>query len=119
MSLTTRAYQNGQSTAAGFGIDQIPHYVGEVESAVWIDLWDYILRVADSSDALRDLANTIMKKISSWAAIIAIPTLVTGYFGMNVTYPSFGQSIGVVVSAVLVVGAYVGLYALFRKVDWL
>ena len=25
-----------------------------------------------------------MKKVTSWAAIIAVPTLITGYYGMNV-----------------------------------
>lgn len=98
------------------------------------DVYDQVLRVADSSDALRDVSNTIMetslslrdyrqnqimKQVSSWAAIIAIPTLVTGYFGMNVPYPTFGEPIGVVVSAVLLVGASGGLYALFRKIGWL
>ena len=28
--------------------------------------------------------NTVMKKVTSWAAIIAVPTAVTGYYGMNV-----------------------------------
>ena len=45
-----------------------------------------------------------MKKVSSWAAIIAVPALVTGYYGMNVPYPGSGKDWGVVVSTALMVG---------------
>ena len=59
------------------------------------DVYDHILRVSESTDALRDLVSTIvetnlslrdyrqnqvMKKVTSWAAIIAVPTLITGYY---------------------------------------
>ena len=98
------------------------------------DVYDHILRVSESSDSLRDLVSTIVetnlslrdyrqnqivKKVSSWAAIIAVPALVTGYYGMNVPYPGFAQTWGVVVSTALMVGASVGLYRLFRRIDWL
>jgi magnesium transporter len=98
------------------------------------DVYDHILRVNDSSDSLRDLVSTIVetnislrdyrqnlivKKVSSWAAIIAVPALVTSYYGMNVPYPGFSQPWGVVASGVLTVGASVGLYWVFRRVGWL
>ena len=35
--------------------------------------------------------NTIMKKLTSYTALIAIPTAVTGFYGQNVPYPGFGQ----------------------------
>ena len=74
------------------------------------DLYDHVLRVVESTDALRDLVativetnlslrdyrqNQIMKKVTSWAAIIAVPTLVTGFYGMNVPYPGFARHWGV------------------------
>ena len=35
--------------------------------------------------------NLIMKQVTSWAAIIAVPAVITGYYGMNVlTYPEVG-----------------------------
>ncbi|MCU1503428.1 MAG: Permease, MFS-type [Ilumatobacteraceae bacterium] len=98
------------------------------------DVYDHILRVSESTDALRDLVSTIvetnlslrdyrqnqvMKKVTSWAAIIAVPTLITGFYGMNVPYPGFGQESGVVVSATLMALLSSGLYVLFRKRDWL
>ena len=58
------------------------------------DVYDHILRISESSDSLRDLVtaivetnfslrdyrqNLIVKKVSGWAAIIAVPALITGY----------------------------------------
>jgi magnesium transporter len=98
------------------------------------DVYDHILRVSESSESLRDLVSTIVetnlslrdyrqnqivKKVSSWAAIIAVPALVTGFYGMNVPYPGFQEPWGVAASAVLMIGACVGLYWLFRRIDWL
>ena len=90
--------------------------------------------MSESTDSLRDLVSTIvetnlslrdyrqnqvMKKVTSWAAIIAVPTLMTGWYGMNVPYPGFGQQWGVALSAVLVVVISSALYLLFRKRDLL
>jgi magnesium transporter len=98
------------------------------------DIYDHILRVSESSDSLRDLVativetnlslrdyrqNQIVKKVSSWAAIIAVPALITGYYGMNVPYPGSGHLWGVVASTILMVGASAGLYLLFRSQYWL
>ena len=98
------------------------------------DVYDHILRVSESSDSLRDLVSTIVetnlslrdyrqnqivKKVSSWAAIIAVPALITGYYGMNVPYPGSGHVWGVIVSTALMVVVSGGLYVLFRRADWL
>ncbi len=98
------------------------------------DVYDHVLRVTESTDALRDLVSTIvetnlslrdyrqnqvMKKVTSWAAIIAVPTLVTGYYGMNVPFPGFARHWGVVLSALLIVVLSTALYWSFRKRDWL
>ncbi|HUP76124.1 MAG TPA: magnesium transporter CorA family protein [Acidimicrobiales bacterium] len=98
------------------------------------DVYDHILRVTESTDALRDLVGTIvetnlslrdyrqnqvMKKVTSWAAIIAVPTLITGYYGMNLPYPGSGKDWGVMVSAALIVLVSGSLYAVFRRREWL
>ena len=98
------------------------------------DVYDHILRVSESSDSLRDLVGTIVetnlslrdyrqnlivKKVSSWAAIIAVPALVTGYYGMNVPYPGSGSTWGVVASTVLMAVLSFVLYRVFRRRDWL
>ena len=98
------------------------------------DVYDHVLRVSESADSLRDLVSTIVetnlslrdyrqnlivKKVSGWAAIIAVPALITGYFGMNVPFPTSQTELGVVLSALFIVGASTGLYVLFRRLDWL
>jgi magnesium transporter len=99
------------------------------------DVFDHVLRAADWTDALRDLVSTIlethltiqgnrmneiMKKVTSWAAIAAVPTVITGYYGMNVlTYPKAGSDSGGVVAVVLMVTLVGALYVMFRRKDWL
>ena len=98
------------------------------------DVYDHILRVSESTEALRDLVSTIvetnlslrdyrqnqsMKMVTSWAAIIAVQTLVTGFYGMNVPYPGAGRTSGVVAAIVLIVVLSGSLYVAFRKRDWL
>ena len=98
------------------------------------DVYDHVLRVNESTDSLRDLVSTIvetnislrdyrqnqvMKKVTSWAAIIAVPTLITGWYGMNVPYPGFAKDWGVWLAAALTFGMSGGLYVLFRRRGWL
>ena len=60
-----------------------------------------------------------MKKVTSWAAIIAVPTLITGYYGMNVPYPTSGETSGVYVSVGLMAAMAGALYLVFKRKDWL
>jgi magnesium transporter len=98
------------------------------------DLSDHVLHAVESTETLRDsitsvfdtnmsLADTrmnnVMKKLTSWAAIIAVPTAVTGFYGQNVPYPGFGHEWGFWVSVVLIVVIALALYGSFRKRDWL
>jgi magnesium transporter len=98
------------------------------------DVYDHVLRATEWTESLRDLVSTvldtnlaiqgnrqnaIMKKVTSWAAIIAVPTAVTGFYGMNVPYPGFGQHSGVVTSTLLLAVLSGGLYLLFKRLDWL
>jgi magnesium transporter len=100
----------------------------------WVMLAEQHDRVANAADALREALssifdtslaladvrmNQIMKKLSGWAAIIAVPTLVTSFVGMNVGFPLHGSSIGFWVYFLLMVTAGVVLYLIFRARDWL
>ena len=60
-----------------------------------------------------------MKKVTSWAAIIAIPTAVTGFYGQNVPYPGFQSVAGFWTSTAIILVMATALYLLFRKRDWL
>jgi magnesium transporter len=98
------------------------------------DLYDHVLRAAEWTESLRDMVstvfethlslqdarlNTVMKKLTGWAAIIAVPTAITGFYGQNVPFPGFEHTVGFVTSSVLLVSAMVLLYALFKRRDWL
>lgn len=98
------------------------------------DLYDHALRAAEWTESIRDMItsafetnlslqdarlNTVMKKLASWAAIIAVPTAVTGWFGQNVPYPGFSAPLGLWLSVALVCVGSVGLYAMFKRRDWL
>jgi magnesium transporter len=98
------------------------------------DLYDHVLRASDWADNLRDLLatvretqltiqgnrmNLIMKKVTSWAAIIAVPTAVTGFYGQNVPYPGFDSQHGFWTSTGLILGLSALLYLAFKRQDWL
>jgi magnesium transporter len=98
------------------------------------DALDHVLYAADQIESLRDLIatirdtqlnlqgnrmNMIMKKVTSWAGIIAVPTLITGIYGQNVPFPGVDQPLGAWLSTVAIVLASVGLYVVFKKKDWL
>jgi magnesium transporter len=98
------------------------------------DLYDHVLRAAEWTESLRDIIssifetnlsladarmNAVMKKLTSWAAIIAVPTAITGYFGQNVPYPGFSESSGFWLSVATIVIAASGLWLLFKRKDWL
>jgi magnesium transporter len=63
--------------------------------------------------------NTIMKKLTAWAAIIAVPTAVTGFYGQNVPFPGFANRLGFLVSTAIIVVAVVALYITFKRKEWL
>jgi magnesium transporter len=100
----------------------------------YADLYDHAIRAAEWTESLRDMItsifetnmsltdtrmNVIMKKLTSWAAIIAVPTAVTGFFGQNVPYPGFGERFGFWESLTLMIVIALVLYATFRRKDWL
>ena len=76
--------------------------------------------IVETNLSLRDFRqNQVMKQVTSWAAIIAVPTLITGYYGMNVRYPGINTTWGFLVSMVLLIGCSVALFTVFRKKGWL
>ncbi len=98
------------------------------------DLYDHVLRASEWTESLRDMVttvfetnlslqdarlNTVMKKLTGWAAIIAVPTAVTGWFGQNVPYPGFGAPSGLIATTAIIVVMGAGLYVVFRRKGWL
>jgi magnesium transporter len=63
--------------------------------------------------------NEIMKKLTAYAAIVAVPTAVTGFFGQNVPYPGFGTHAGLIGSVTVMVALAGTLWVMFRRRGWL
>ena len=101
---------------------------------VYADLYDHVLRVSEWTESLRDMVttvfetnlslqdarlNTVMKKLTGWAAIIAVPTAITGFYGQNVLYPGIETVGGFVTSTAIIAVLVIVLFVMFKKRDWL
>src|SRR5215470_3996710 len=110
------------------------HLRDETLAPYYEDVYDHALRTAESVDAARDRVdriadtqlneqgaelNEITKRLAAWAAIIAVPTAVTGFYGQNVPYPGFGHVAGFWTSTLIIVGVSALLYVIFRRKGWL
>ena len=100
----------------------------------YADLYDHVLRASEWTESLRDMVstvfetnlslqdarlNTVMKKLTSWAAIIAVPTAITGFYGQNVNYPGIQTFGGFVTSSTIILLLVGVLYVSFKRRDWL
>ena len=111
------------------------HIVTDDLMPYYQDIYDHVLRAPPEwTESLRDLVNSILetnltiqgnrlnvitKKVTSWAAIIAVPTFITGFYGMNVPYPGFCRQAGFAASIAIMVIAGLVLYIVFKRKDWL
>ncbi len=110
------------------------HLVDGALTPYYQDVHDHTLRTAETVDAASDRVdriastqlneqsaqlNEITKKLAAWAAIIAVPTAITGFYGQNVPYPGFGQFGGFLSSCVVMVLLAGGIYLYLRRKGWL
>ncbi|MDQ1682380.1 MAG: magnesium transporter [Frankiaceae bacterium] len=110
------------------------HVLDDTMTPYYQDVYDHVLRATEWTESLRDLVTTIlethltmqsnrmnmiMKKVTSWAAIIAVPTAITGFYGQNVPYPGFSKVEGFWTSSGLIVLLSGGLYWAFRRREWI
>lgn len=103
--------------------------------AYFRDVSDHLLRAKEQIAAFDELLNSIlqahlaqvtvaqnedMRKITAWAAIIAIPTMVCGLYGMNFDYmPELRWTYGYPLVIGVISVACVTLYRGFRRSGWL
>jgi magnesium transporter len=110
------------------------HVVPSAMTPLYQDLYDHVLRATEWTESLRDLVatiqetrialqgnrlNEVMKKLTSWAAIIAVPTAVTGFYGMNVPYPGMSHHSGFVACVIILLVTSAGLFGIFKWRDWI
>jgi magnesium transporter len=98
------------------------------------DVHDHLLRVAARVEAIDNLLssaltanlaqvgvrqNEDMRKISAWVAIVALPTMIAGIYGMNFEHmPELGWTLGYPFALALMGACSGGLYVLFRRRGW-
>ena len=96
--------------------DHVQRYIREIES--FRELLTNILSANLTRVSVRQNEDT--RKISAWAAIIAVPTLVSGIYGMNFEHmPELTWTFGYPLALLAMLLACVLLYRQFRRVGWL
>jgi len=111
------------------------HLIPDEMRPYFRDVDDHLLRVTASIREFRELLTQILsanitqasfrqnedvRKISAWAAIIAVPTLISGIYGMNFEHmPELGWRVGYPLALLLMVGLCLALYGQFRRSGWL
>jgi magnesium transporter len=99
------------------------------------DVFDHIIRVADTIDTLRDMLgstmdaylsiqsnrmNMVMKRLTSIATILMSVTLIAGIYGMNFEFmPELHSRYGYVFALLAMWLIGFTLYLYFRKIKWL
>ncbi|MGH8691005.1 MAG: magnesium and cobalt transport protein CorA [Burkholderiales bacterium] len=99
------------------------------------DVYDHLVRINQSIDAARETVNTaiqvalalvnmghgeVTKRLAAYAALVAVPTMVAGVYGMNFEHmPELKWSLGYPLSVAAMVGIDVFLFWRFRKAGWL
>jgi magnesium transporter len=99
------------------------------------DVYDHLIRLNQSVDSLRDMATTgvsvtlslitiqeneVTKRLASYAALIAVPTMVAGIYGMNFQHmPELDWVLGypLALGTMVIIDLY--LFYRFRKAKWL
>ena len=99
------------------------------------DVYDHLLRVSQQLDGLRDMVITalsvnlsmitmgtgeITKRLAAYGALVAVPTLIAGVYGMNFKHmPELDWVWGYPITIALMLGIDGFLFARFRKAGWL
>jgi magnesium transporter len=99
------------------------------------DIHDHLLRTVDTVVGFRDLLTSVldanltqvnvrqnedMRKISAWVAILAVPTMIAGIYGMNFKHmPELEARYGYFVILAVMAAACGTLYGQFKKSGWL
>ena len=111
------------------------HRIPSETHALFRDIHDHVLRISDQvrnidelDEAAMDLRRTAQaemlndatKRLTGWGAIIAVPTLITGVYGMNVgIWPPAGSRWGFYAVLISMVLVCMYLYVYFKKKDWI
>jgi magnesium transporter len=98
------------------------------------DIYDHVIRINEMVDIQRELLTTaleanlsliavaqndVMKRLAGWAAIIAVPTMIAGVYGMNFEFmPELRWPLGYPLALGMMLGACGVLYVYFKRSGW-
>lgn len=110
-------------------------FVGEEMRLYFRDVFDHTLRVNDATDTLREMLTAAMsvnlalvtvaqgevvKRLAGWAGLLAAPTLITSWYGMNFEHmPELAGPYSYPVLIGVTVGVCALLYSLLKRARWL
>jgi magnesium transporter len=109
--------------------------VCENTQAYFRDVTDHLQRIHGTIESIRDMQTTaiqvnlglinlneteVTKKLAAWAAIIAVPTLIAGIYGMNFkNMPEYDFAYGYPIALAAMAAIDFFLYLWFKKIRWL
>ncbi|WP_207514607.1 magnesium/cobalt transporter CorA [Longitalea luteola] len=110
-------------------------YISPETQPYFRDIYDHALRINEMVDNTRELLNTALdanfslisisqndtsRKFAGWAAIIAVPTMVAGFYGMNFKFmPELEWTYGYPLVVLFTICVCVIVYYFFRRSGWL
>jgi magnesium transporter len=122
-----------EATAKLFG-GRVPQLCAALQD-YFRDVYDHLLRLNQAIDSLRDMVttgisvtislisiqeNAVTKRLASYGALVAVPTLIAGVYGMNFqNMPELGWLWGYPLALVMMVGIDLYLFYRFRQAKWL
>jgi magnesium transporter len=99
------------------------------------DVYDHLSRINGAIESIREMHATaitvnialislgeseVTKRLAAWGALITVPTLIAGIFGMNFTHmPELHWAFGYPYAIVLMVGVDLVLFWRFRRAQWI
>jgi magnesium transporter len=99
------------------------------------DVYDHLQRLNQTADSIRDTVataisvnlsmvtlqeNETMKRLAAYAALLAVPTMIAGIYGMNFEHmPELKWRYGYVLSLLVMAGIDVYLFLRFKRAHWL
>jgi magnesium transporter len=130
-----RLRRRAAPTRAGVDLLESQGFMTPELAPYYRDVMDHLLRITEMVDGIRDLIMTLldvrsaqasnrlneaMKKMTAWAGIVLVPTLIAGIYGMNFRgMPELRWQFGYPMALGLMAGAAIGLYVSFKKRGWL
>ena len=89
-------------------VDHVEHLRDRIDGLLQADLTEQ-----------GNVLNDVTRKLAAWAAIIAVPTALTGYFGQNLPFPGYERHWGFLLSISLITVSATALYIFLRRRGWL